>query len=183
MTKPEKILGALLSLALGGILALVLLLLFCMSMDAIGYFINRPVSSDTAIAPSGDSTFGGSAAILLVIFSPLAFLFGALTLSIPIYRFLFFRAVKNRTGKPFLMLLPLIFGSALGGITAFYVGSEVVQGAQWGGFFGLALGLPSLWLRNRLRVAPQMNQSPPTSADMQEPPSSSTHSEEDPFVH
>lgn len=86
----KLILRWLISAFAGCVAALCVLALVCVAIDLFAWLQGPPPVSEGDIAgPSGDSTFGNSALILFLIYSPLVALGGLLLFSMPMY-YLFF---------------------------------------------------------------------------------------------
>ncbi len=86
----KLILRCLIAAFMGSVAALCMLTLVCMAMDLLAWLQGPPpMPEGEAPGRSGDSTFGNSAAILLLIYGPFVALGGLLLFSMPMY-YLFF---------------------------------------------------------------------------------------------
>lgn len=151
VTVIQKLSAAILSLLLGGALALVLLLGVCIGLDAIAATTSSVQSSSTAVGTSGDSSFGNAATVLMLIFGPWAFALGLVVFSYPIYHLLFKARWGYRASVEKQLLWAVGLTALLGGITASYFGSRFYDGLYWGGIAGAILGGPAVWLRSVMR--------------------------------
>ncbi|MCD9027194.1 hypothetical protein LDO26_03065 [Luteimonas sp. BDR2-5] len=146
--KARKLLMVVLSMLSGGLLALVLLLLVCFFIDIAQTAISSAKYSDTAVSPPGDGSFGSSAAILLIFFGPFVFLAGAIALSFPVYFVLFKSAFASSVPGGYQLLASVATFCLIGGATTTYLEGNFIQGAFFGGLFGILLGVPVIGLRS-----------------------------------
>lgn len=114
----KLILRCLLSAFVGGVAALCVLALVCVAIDLFAWLQDPPPVSESDIAgSSGDSTFGNSALIFFLIYSPLVALGGLLLFSAPMY-YLFFAYGWPRK-LPFIWLT--VLGASLIQLFSIYI--------------------------------------------------------------
>lgn len=147
----KKPIAIILSLLLGGLFALFVLLCVCMAMDAIAQMTTHIEYASTAAGRSGDSVFGNSAAVLLLVYGPWAWLAGTLLLSYPIYYFCFKKPIAAAAPAQHQLVFCLLSGALMGVVAANYLDGRFLQGAYWGAVVGLVFALPAVWLRSGAR--------------------------------
>ncbi|MBA8680761.1 hypothetical protein [Stenotrophomonas tumulicola] len=153
MDSLEKFTKVVLSMIIGGILALTILLLGCFLIDLIAGLTKPVIYNDTAVGSSGDSSFGQGHGMWLIFMSPLALLFGAVVLSFPVYHLLFRLAIGHKVPERIQMVWATIACCVVGAIAGYYLGLSFIGGAVWGGSLGLLLAVPTVWLRSRHQKA------------------------------
>lgn len=140
------------SIVLGGLAALTLLFLLCVTLDLIAPLVSLllQMEGESGRGRSGDSSFGSSAAILLVLMAPLAFFLGGAAFSYPAYRILFQKRLGSGSRVSLQIMLSLLAFCVLGGVVATYLGADLMGlGVASGVTAWVFVGAPVIWIRQR----------------------------------
>lgn len=147
----RKLLMVGLSMILGGLLAVLLLVFTCAVIDLVSALASTMNHSGEAKGHSGDSSFGNSAEILIILFGPFAFLFGAIGGSFPVYHFLFRVPIAPNASVGQQLVFSATAFAVVGMAVAIYLESSFMTGIYWGGVLWVLVGAPVIWLRGSVR--------------------------------